>query len=45
MLDGILTDAIEATSLSYNRNYIDIYSCSWGKIKDTCNFEITYFKF
>ncbi len=30
MLDGIITDSIEAHSLSFNMNYIDIYSASWG---------------
>ena len=30
MLDGKATDALEANALSYKRNHIDIYSCSWG---------------
>jgi subtilisin family serine protease len=30
MLDGDVNDAVEATSLSYNREHIDIYSSSWG---------------
>ena len=30
MLDGDVTDSTEATSLSFNRNHIDIYSASWG---------------
>ena len=30
MLDGAVTDAIEASALSYNRDHIDIYSASWG---------------
>jgi hypothetical protein len=30
MLDGDVTDAVEATSLSYHREHIDIYSASWG---------------
>lgn len=30
MLDGVITDSIEAHSLSFNMNYIDIYSASWG---------------
>ena len=30
MLDGHVTDSIEAHSLSFNVNYIDIYSASWG---------------
>lgn len=34
MLDGDVTDAIEARSLSYNSQYIDIYSASWGPDDD-----------
>ncbi|XP_062516574.1 proprotein convertase subtilisin/kexin type 6-like isoform X2 [Corticium candelabrum] len=34
MLDGDVTDNIEARSLSHNRNHIDIYSCSWGPDDD-----------
>ena len=30
MLDGKATDGLEANALSFNRNHIDIYSCSWG---------------
>lgn len=30
MLDGKATDALEANALSFRRNHIDIYSCSWG---------------
>lgn len=30
MLDGVITDRVEGESLSFNRNYIDIYSGSWG---------------
>lgn len=30
MLDGRATDALEANALSFSRNHIDIYSCSWG---------------
>ncbi|XP_067889927.1 PC3-like endoprotease variant B isoform X2 [Heterodontus francisci] len=30
ILDGKVTDALEAASLTYNNNYIDIYSCCWG---------------
>lgn len=30
MLDGGVTDSVEAASLSYNPNHIDIYSSSWG---------------
>ena len=34
MLDGDVTDFVEATALSYNRDYIDIYSASWGPDDD-----------
>lgn len=30
MLDGDVTDAVEARSLSHALDYIDIYSSSWG---------------
>ncbi|KAJ8304124.1 hypothetical protein KUTeg_017707 [Tegillarca granosa] len=30
MLDGDVTDAVEAESLSFRQDYIDIYSASWG---------------
>ena len=30
MLDGDVTDSVEAHSLSFNRDHIDIYSASWG---------------
>lgn len=30
MLDGEVTDAVEAESLSFNKDHIDIYSASWG---------------
>ena len=34
MLDGEVTDLVEATALSFNRDYIDIYSASWGPDDD-----------
>ena len=34
MLDGIVTDAVEASSLSHGRNLVDIYSISWGPDDD-----------
>ncbi|KAJ6219529.1 hypothetical protein RDWZM_005341 [Blomia tropicalis] len=34
MLDGDVTDAVEARSLSHNQNHIDIYSASWGPDDD-----------
>ncbi|TRY70805.1 hypothetical protein TCAL_01234 [Tigriopus californicus] len=30
ILDGPIVDMLEAKALSYNRDYIDIYSASWG---------------
>ncbi|XP_055355471.1 neuroendocrine convertase 1-like [Paramacrobiotus metropolitanus] len=30
MLDGTVTDRVEAESFSFNNDYIDIYSSSWG---------------
>lgn len=34
MLDGDVTDAVEAASLSHNSQHIDIYSASWGPDDD-----------
>lgn len=34
MLDGDVTDAVEARSLSHNPQHIDIYSASWGPDDD-----------
>ena len=34
MLDGEVTDAVEARSLGLNQNHIDIYSASWGPDDD-----------
>ena len=34
MLDGMITDEIECNSLGFKRNYIDIYSMSWGPDDD-----------
>ena len=30
MLDGKATDGLEADALSFHRDHVDIYSCSWG---------------
>ncbi|XP_067841392.1 PC3-like endoprotease variant B [Heptranchias perlo] len=30
LLGGHITDAMEATSFTYNNDYIDIYNCCWG---------------
>jgi furin len=34
MLDGEVTDAVEAQSLALNQQHIDIYSASWGPDDD-----------
>ena len=34
MLDGDVTDAIEAWSLGLKKDFIDIYSSSWGPDDD-----------
>lgn len=34
MLDGEVTDVVEAQSLSLNPQHIDIYSASWGPEDD-----------
>ncbi|CAD6196196.1 unnamed protein product [Caenorhabditis auriculariae] len=34
MLDGDVTDAVEAASVGHNSDYIDIYSASWGPDDD-----------
>lgn len=34
MLDGTVTDSLEAKALSYNVRYVDIYSASWGPNDD-----------
>ncbi|CAG0912487.1 unnamed protein product [Notodromas monacha] len=34
MLDGLVTDAVEAKSLRLNQDHIDIYSVSWGPDDD-----------
>ena len=34
MLDGDVTDAVEAHSLSFEPQHIDIYSASWGPDDD-----------
>lgn len=34
MLDGEVTDAVEARSLTLNPQHIDIYSASWGPDDD-----------
>lgn len=34
ILDGIVTDSLEGEALSFNRDYIHIYSASWGPFDD-----------
>ena len=34
MLDGKITDRIEAEALGYASNHVDIYSASWGPNDD-----------
>ena len=34
MLDGDVTDAVEALSLGFKRDFIDIYSSGWGPDDD-----------
>jgi furin len=34
MLDGDVTDAVEAQSLNFNNQHVDIYSASWGPDDD-----------
>lgn len=34
LLDGKVTDRLEAEALSFNSNYIDIFSASWGPLDD-----------
>ncbi|XP_006822607.1 neuroendocrine convertase 2-like [Saccoglossus kowalevskii] len=39
VLDGPITDAIEAAALSHASDYIDIYNCCWGPMDDGETFE------
>ncbi|XP_062910094.1 PC3-like endoprotease variant B isoform X2 [Mobula hypostoma] len=39
VLDGVVTDALEAAALTYKNNYIDIYSCCWGPKDNGQKFE------
>ncbi|KAK1790224.1 hypothetical protein P4O66_014151, partial [Electrophorus voltai] len=34
LLDGSLTDSMEASALTYNNDFIDIYTCCWGPRDD-----------
>lgn len=39
MLDGYVTDGIEASAFSHNQQHIDIYSSSWGPEDDGTTFD------
>ncbi len=39
VLDGPVTDAMEASALTFNNQYIDVYSCCWGPPDDGDNFK------
>ncbi|XP_067676007.1 proprotein convertase subtilisin/kexin type 4-like isoform X2 [Haliotis asinina] len=39
ILDGRITDALEAQALNFNMDYIDIYSASWGPKDDGITLE------
>lgn len=39
MLDGAVSDSVEAASLSLNQDHIDIYSASWGPEDDGKTFD------
>jgi len=34
MLDGSVTDLLEAEAVTYNNQYVDVYSASWGPTDD-----------
>jgi len=39
MLDGVVTDSLEAKALSFNLDHIDIFSASWGPSDDGTSLE------
>lgn len=39
ILDGAVTDELEARALLYNNDYVDIYSASWGPHDDGATME------
>ena len=39
MLDGVVTDSLEARALSFNLDHIDIFSASWGPSDDGTTLE------
>lgn len=34
MLDGTVTDELEADAIAFNHKYVDVYSASWGPNDD-----------
>ncbi|XP_076444407.1 proprotein convertase subtilisin/kexin type 4-like [Babylonia areolata] len=43
ILDGSVTDALEGEALAFNRDYVDIYSASWGPNDDGVTMEGPHF--
>ena len=39
MLDGVVTDSLEAKALSFNLGHIDVFSASWGPSDDGTTLE------
>lgn len=39
MLDGVVTDSLEAKALSFNLDHVDIFSASWGPSDDGTTLE------
>ncbi len=39
MLDGPVSDSVEAAALGLNQDHIDIYSASWGPEDDGATFD------
>ncbi|EGD73165.1 prohormone convertase1 [Salpingoeca rosetta] len=39
MLDGPVSDVVESKSLGFERDVVDVYSCSWGPADDGIAFE------
>jgi hypothetical protein len=42
MLDGHVTDRVEAEAIAFNHKYVDIYSASWGPNDDGRTVSIFY---
>jgi len=39
MLDGVVTDSLEARALSFNLDHVDVFSASWGPSDDGTTLE------